>query len=95
MAISGYLDFIVNRLTVWLGSLSYSLYLVHQNIGYGIINHSYAIGLSGITGVAIAIGVSFLLAILIHYHVEKPALNWFRERRYKTAPLVAMNKLSQ
>lgn len=91
LAISGYLNFIVNRLTLWLGSLSYSLYLIHQNIGYGIINHSYAIGLSGITGVAIAVGVSFLLAILIHYHVEKPALLWFRERRYKTNPLVAMN----
>lgn len=74
LAISGYLDFIVNKLTLWLGSLSYSLYLIHQNIGYGIIDHSYAIGLLGATGVSLAIGVAFILATLIHYYVEKPAL---------------------
>lgn len=91
LAISGYLNFIVNRATLWLGSLSYSLYLVHQNIGYGIIEHSYTMGLPGITGVAIAVGVSFVLAILIHYHVEKPALKWFRQRRQKAAPVPAMN----
>ena len=91
MAISGYLNFIVNPATLWLGSLSYSLYLVHQNIGYGIIDHSYAIGLSGPSGVIIALCISLILATVIHYYIEKPALKWFRQRRQKVAPLPAMN----
>lgn len=91
LAICGYLNFIVNRATLWLGSLSYSLYLVHQNIGYGIIDHSYAVGLSGLTGVAIALSISLILATAIHYYVEKPALQWFRERRQKAAPVPATN----
>lgn len=91
LAISGYLNFIVNKVTLWLGSLSYSLYLVHQNIGYGIIDHSYAFGLSGLLGVSIALVVSFILATLMHYYVEKPSLRWFRERRQKTPPLPATN----
>ena len=91
MAISGYLNFIVNTITLWLGSLSYSLYLIHQNIGYGIIDQSYAMGLSGLTGVTMAVVVSFLLATLIHYYVEKPCLTWFRQRRQKRTPVPVMN----
>jgi len=91
LAISGYLNFIVNRATLWLGSLSYSLYLIHQNIGYGIIDQSYAVGLSGLTGVTLALFISFILAALIHYCVEKPALQWFRERRQKAVPVPVMN----
>ena len=90
LAISGYLDFIVNKTTLWLGSLSYSLYLVHQNIGYGIINHGYAAGLSGEIAVSIAIGVSLTLAMIIHYYIEKPALIWFRNKRRKATSVSAI-----
>ena len=91
LAIAGLLNFIVNKATLWLGSLSYSLYLVHQNVGYGIINQSYTLGLSGATGVTMALLVAFILAILMHYYIEKPSLRWFRERRRKSAPVPAMN----
>lgn len=92
LAISGYLNFIVNKTTLWLGSLSYSLYLVHQNIGYGIIDHSYAAGLSGEIAVSIAIGISLLLAVVIHYYIEKPALTWFRNKRRKATPVPTIHQ---
>jgi peptidoglycan/LPS O-acetylase OafA/YrhL len=69
---------------LWLGSLSYSLYLVHQNIGYGVITLSYNAGLPGWLGVGLAIIIALLLASLIHYYIEKPAQRQFRAWRSST-----------
>ncbi|WP_111497186.1 MULTISPECIES: acyltransferase family protein [Marinobacter] len=85
LAITGYLNLLANRFLLTLGSLSYSLYLVHQNIGYGIIGLSYDAGLPGGVGVALAVATALCLAWLIHKGVEQPALRWFRERRKQTA----------
>ena len=81
LAVAGRLNWLANRPLLWLGSLSYSLYLVHQNIGYGVISWSYSAGLPGWLGVSLALGTAFLLASLIHYTVEKPALRRFRSWR--------------
>lgn len=81
LAVCGYLNILANRGLLWLGGLSYSLYLVHQNIGYGVIGLAYEFGLPGQAGVALAILTAFTLAYAIHRWVEKPALRWFRDRR--------------
>lgn len=81
LAVSGRLPWLANRPLLWLGSLSYSLYLVHQNIGYGIIGWAYAYGLPGPVGILLALGTAFALATLIHYRIEQPCLAWFRNRR--------------
>ena len=36
-AINGYLSFVTNRLTLWLWTISYSLYLIHRNIAYKLL----------------------------------------------------------
>lgn len=84
LAVAGYLDILANKPLLWLGSLSYALYLVHQNIGYGVIGWSYSAGMPGWAGVALALLVSLILACLIHYAVEKPTLAWFRSIRNQT-----------
>lgn len=81
LAVAGYLKVIATRPLLWLGSLSYALYLVHQNVGYGIIGWSYQAGLPGPVGVLLALAVAFSLAALIHYGIEKPALRGFRRFR--------------
>lgn len=81
LAVAGRLNGLANTPMLWLGSLSYSLYLVHQNIGYGVITWSYNAGLPGWLGVCLALATVLLLASLIHYSVEKPALRWFRTWR--------------
>lgn len=81
LAISGRLNRIATRPLLWLGGLSYALYLVHQNVGYGVIGWSYQQGLPGWAGVVLALATAFALAALIHYAVEKPALRWFRGLR--------------
>lgn len=68
---------------VFLGGISYALYLVHQNIGYLVIRGILDLGMSMYTGVAAAIILSVLLATIITYLVEKPAIRLIR-RTYKT-----------
>jgi len=86
LAVAGHLNGLANRPLLWLGSLSYALYLVHQNIGYGVMGWSYEAGLPGWFGVSLALGVAIILACLIHYAIEKPALARFRELRNRSLP---------
>lgn len=81
LAISGYLDRLVSRPLLFLGSLSYALYLIHQNLGYGIIDWSYRQQLPALVGVTLALLTALSLAYGIHRLVERPALGWFRENR--------------
>lgn len=83
LAVAGRLNAFANRPLLWLGSLSYALYLVHQNVGYGVIGWSYRQGLPGWAGVALALVTAFALASLIHYAIEKPALRKFRSFRQR------------
>lgn len=84
LAVAGRLNALANPPLLWLGSLSYSLYLVHQNIGYGVISWSYNTGLPGWLGVCLALAVAMLLAAAIHYGIEQPALRRFRAWRSRT-----------
>ena len=89
LAVSGRMNWLANRPMLWLGSLSYTLYLVHQNIGYGVIDWSYRAGLHGWLGVLLALAVALALASVIHHLVEKPALAKFRAWRKKAEPPVS------
>lgn len=64
---------------VYLGNLSYSLYLIHQNIGYIILNKSYLYGYHPLIGVLTAFMVSLLLAHLIMIYIEQPSLRKLRK----------------
>lgn len=86
LAVAGRLNWLANKPMLWLGSLSYSLYLVHQNIGYGLIDLSYSVGLPGWLGVCLALGSVMVLASLIHYRIEKPAQKRFRAWRSQASP---------
>lgn len=92
LAVRGHLAWLANRPMLWLGSLSYSFYLIHQNIGYGVINWSYSQGLPGWLSVTLAFLVALLLANAIHYGVEKPALarfrNWRRQHETDSVRLI-------
>lgn len=84
LAVAGKLNWLASKPLLWLGSLSYSLYLVHQNIGYGVITWSYNAGLPGWLGVGLALGMAILIASAVHYSIEKPALRRFRSWRSHT-----------
>lgn len=66
--------FLNARVLVWLGALSYPLYLVHQNVGYAVIAALEAAGLPAWAATALAICVALALAQVIHQFLEAPSL---------------------
>ncbi len=70
--IKGWLRFLNLKPLLLLGTLSYSLYLMHQNLGYAIIHqltqHGYSMSLAMCTGIA----ASCTAAVLLCYGVERP-----------------------
>lgn len=95
LAISGRLTFLAIKPLVFMGTISYSFYLIHQNIGYLIINKFYAHELSPIVGIATAFLVAFLLATFLTFTIEKPTMSYLRNY-YKDSTRIQQfaNKLS-
>ncbi|KPQ29841.1 MAG: putative acyltransferase [Marinobacter excellens HL-55] len=81
LAVAGHLNMLSRPSLLWLGSISYTLYLVHQNIGYGLIDLTYQAGLPGQLGVVLALTVAIALAAVLHSGIEKPALAYYRQWR--------------
>lgn len=64
------LEFLENRIFIKLGAISYSLYLIHQEVGYVIIESVYSYSHSIIISVLIATLVSIGIALIINRYVE-------------------------
>lgn len=81
---AGALRWLTWRLLLFLGFISYPLYLVHQNIGFLVIRRLEAAGWQPEAAVAVALAVALLLATAITHLVEQPALRLYRQWRRKT-----------
>ena len=66
------------RPLVALGALSYSLYLVHQNVGYVLIREFQLLGATPTVSIALATTFASGLAVWLHHRVEKPSLSLLR-----------------
>jgi peptidoglycan/LPS O-acetylase OafA/YrhL len=74
------LDNLKTKALVFLGQISFPLYLVHQDIGYIILNYFHRINPSiSIFILLVPIAISIIVASLIHLYVEVPATKWFRK----------------
>ena len=80
---------------LWLGAISYSLYLMHHNIGFVVILRLQDAGWNPWAAAGAATLVAFALAMLLHHFVEEPAARaigaWWNRRRTlstgQTAPV--------
>lgn len=83
-AAMGKLKMLANPVVVWLGSISYTLYLLHENIGWSIMLSLREAGIGANISILLAIAASLMLASLVTHWVEKPAMskirNWYRQR---------------
>lgn len=79
LATSRRLPILAARPLVWLGAISYTLYLTHQNIGYVIIRHLETHGVGPLPAIAIAGVVALCLADTLHRRVERPAMQLLRK----------------
>lgn len=82
-AASGRLPWLGNRLLLGLGTISYTLYLVHENIGWAVMRPLQAAGLSSNGSILFALILSLVLATLLTLLVERPAMAWIRSRYKK------------
>jgi len=65
---------------VWLGTVSYPLYLLHENIGWAIQLRLRATGMSMDLVIAAALCAALVLAGALTRWVEQPAMRWIRTR---------------
>ncbi|MEI2356051.1 acyltransferase family protein [Mesobacillus zeae] len=80
LLINGKLSLLNNKILTFLGAISYSLYLIHQNIGYIIINFMENNGLTNEVYLIIPLLISISLATLLTYSIEKPSLKYFKNK---------------
>lgn len=72
------LGFLRIRPLIYLGTISYSLYLTHQNISYAIFLKLYALHVPQPLVFLIAFVVAVAIAHLLTFYVERPAMQYIR-----------------
>jgi peptidoglycan/LPS O-acetylase OafA/YrhL len=87
---AGWLGFLRARPLAWLGSISYALYLLHENIGWTVILRLEQAGIAPIIAVMVAFIVALLLAWAVTRLVEQPALKAIRETWRRRRATVAI-----
>jgi peptidoglycan/LPS O-acetylase OafA/YrhL len=89
-AVLGWLRFLINPVTLWLGAISYPLYLVHRLPAYAFLDWMNARHASPWLTLAIAVSGALMAAHVLAITVERPAMRvlrqWYRARR---APAIA------
>lgn len=84
--VTGNLRWLRGRVFVFLGGISYSLYLLHQAIGFAVIHRLEALGVHSWLAVLAAVALSLSLATLLNRWVERPAMTairaWWRGRTH-------------
>lgn len=79
-ATRGHLGWLGHPLLVGLGTISYTLYLVHENIGWAMILRLEKAGMDANLAIALALAAAVGLASLLTWLVERPAMAWVRQR---------------
>lgn len=72
-AVEGKLPILTMLPLLFLGDISYSLYLVHQIGGYVVIRHLEMAGINANLAIAAAFGAMLLVATALRYGIELPA----------------------
>ena len=80
----GWLRFLVQPPLLFLGAISYSLYVLHQNIGYVVMRELYALEVTLPSWVVLGtpLLLSLGLASIFTFFIDRPALRFIR-RQYR------------
>ncbi|WP_158241450.1 acyltransferase [Novosphingobium sp. TH158] len=89
----GRLGLLDRPVLLWLGGLSYPLYLVHQLVGYALIARLEEMGASPLLALVLTLAAALALAQVIRSLIEQPALrairSWWQHRSRKAGALAA------
>ncbi len=86
LSIQGYFKWINFKPLIFLGTISYSLYLIHQNLGYAMIRMLYTYNIHPYISILIAIILSLTIAVAMTFFIEQPALK-FIKNKYKQSQM--------
>ncbi|WP_295671481.1 acyltransferase [uncultured Mucilaginibacter sp.] len=88
------LSWLNNKVLLFLGTISYSLYLLHNVIGYTIIYRLRQFSDLQLFYVTVPLIFSILLATFLTYAIEKPALKYIRDayKKWKARKVVYETK---
>ncbi len=89
LAIRGHLQILVCRPLLWLGSISYALYVCHEYLGYRLLLSLENAGLARSGATAVALAAVMLLAWTITTIIERPSLLLIRAAWRRRAPMPA------
>jgi peptidoglycan/LPS O-acetylase OafA/YrhL len=76
------LDWLTNKMSLFLGTISYALYLIHMTLGlYYLRPFTYKLfgGFSWL-GILLILAIVISLASVITYYIEKPAMRFLKAR---------------
>lgn len=79
----------------FLGTISYSLYLLHQAIGFSLIWHLEMIGVSAGLSAFVAAVLVTLLSAMLTFLVERPAMRAIRRARRRRLDAKALRHANQ
>ncbi len=82
--IKGKLTFIGLKPLIFLGTISYSLYLTHQNVGFAAINYLHQHSANAFVSFIVPLVCALLIATCITFCIEQPAMNYIRNKYKKS-----------
>jgi peptidoglycan/LPS O-acetylase OafA/YrhL len=92
-ATQGKLSWITNPVTLWLGSISYPLYLIHEHIGWHLLSLQQSRGVNAGLSLMLTIALMLCFATLLSKFIEKPAQqrirNWYSRFKAKNEILAS------
>ena len=89
LAVNGHLRVLVGKLTLWLGSISYSLYLIHRNLGFLLLAWLADHAIAGFMAIGIAVAGALLAASILAFGIERPVSSrirsWYKSSRTRSS----------
>ena len=79
LALTGHLRFLVSPVTLWLGTISYPLYLIHRNLGYFSLDWLHEAGVPTTVALALVTLGALALACALTFVVEQPSRRFLRQ----------------
>lgn len=84
--VDGKARFLRTKWLGFLGGISYPLYLLHQNIGYALLNLGHDNDIAAYIAVPLIVVAVMIISSFMHFAIELPAMNYIR-RWYRAKPM--------